>query len=425
MLKARFFILGLQTGFTLQMFLMSVVLMATACNQTGSIEELAVAYYPLFRGLFLMCFFASCYGVVLFAWKRHGINYRSVLNVPVEHNYHAVVRGSFTIMSCVFVCFTLYVLTLTSSLTPDKHVWPLSAAVATLLFLLWPRNWMPQWHDRAQRAALVRCLARVLTAPLTAPAFADTVLADVLTSMPKLLLDFLRMGCLYSTGEVYHAEAGMHTACSPGGSWFYFTASVLLSLLPFEIRLMQCARQLVATRNPRHALNCVKYCCSMAVVGLSLLSQQSASLHAAWLAVSVVSTLFAGGWDLYCDWGHPFVHPPLEPETSRWAGRRFPKCAYQLAACTNSIGRLGWAVYISPGQRVAEQHIILLLGCVELLRRAQWIAFRIEWEQMCRTHAAKMERPQAEGAEGEAVHPSRRLRHGRMAFHAVPGATDV
>jgi len=37
-------------------------------------------------------------------------------------------------------------------------------------------------------------------------------------------------------------------------------------------------------------------------------------------------------------------------------------------------------VYISPGQKVVQQHVILLLGCVELLRRAQWAAFRIEWQ---------------------------------------------
>jgi hypothetical protein len=355
-----------------------------------------------------MCFFASCYGVVLFAWKRHGVDYRTVLGVPSVHNYHAVVRGSFTIMSSVFACFALYVLTLTSSLTTNKHAWPLSAAVATLLFLLWPRDWMPQWRDRSQRVALIRCLARVLTTPLTVPTFADTVLADVLTSMPKLLLDFLRMGCLYSTREVFNiaydpqlgATAGLGETCTPGGSDVYFTASAVLSLLPFEIRLMQCVRQLAVTGHRRHALNCLKYCCSMTVVGLSLPLHQLAGLHSAWWAVSVFSTLFAGGWDLYADWGHPMVRPPLEPNTDPWAGRRFPRWSYQLAACTNSLGRLGWAVYISPGQRVAEQHIILLLGCVELLRRAQWIAFRVEWEQQCRAHAARRER-RLVAAEGE------------------------
>jgi hypothetical protein len=42
--------------------------------------------------------------------------------------------------------------------------------------------------------------------------------------------------------------------------------------------------------------------------------------------------------------------------------------------------RLGWAIYISPAQAYVQQHIILLLGCVELLRRAMWAILRVEWE---------------------------------------------
>ena len=30
---------------------------------------------------------------------------------------------------------------------------------------------------------------------------------------------------------------------------------------------------------------------------------------------------------------------------------------------------------------MVQQHIILLLGCLELLRRAQWALLRVEWEQ--------------------------------------------
>jgi hypothetical protein len=42
--------------------------------------------------------------------------------------------------------------------------------------------------------------------------------------------------------------------------------------------------------------------------------------------------------------------------------------------------RLGWAILISPAQSYVQQHIILLLGCVELLRRSMWAIFRVEWE---------------------------------------------
>jgi hypothetical protein len=44
---------------------------------------------------------------------------------------------------------------------------------------------------------------------------------------------------------------------------------------------------------------------------------------------------------------------------------------------------MSWAIYISPGQKVVQQHVILVLGCVELLRRAQWALLRLEWEQHC------------------------------------------
>ena len=33
-------------------------------------QELSSVYYTLFRGLFLACFFFSCYGVDLYVWKR-------------------------------------------------------------------------------------------------------------------------------------------------------------------------------------------------------------------------------------------------------------------------------------------------------------------------------------------------------------------
>jgi hypothetical protein len=37
-------------------------------------------------------------------------------------------------------------------------------------------------------------------------------------------------------------------------------------------------------------------------------------------------------------------------------------------------------VYVSPDQDVVEQHVILLLGVVELLRRFQWVLLRVEWQ---------------------------------------------
>jgi hypothetical protein len=59
----------------------------------------------------------------------------------------------------------------------------------------------------------------------------------------------------------------------------------------------------------------------------------------------------------------------------------YPSAFYYFAFLTNAAARLSWAIYISPGQTVVQQHVILVLGCVELLRRAQWALLRLEWEQ--------------------------------------------
>ena len=238
-LKNRFFILGLQTGFALQMFVMAVVMMATTYQMAGATEELSSVYYTLFRGLFLACFFFSCYGVDLFVWKRYRIDYRAILGVTHSHNYHSVMRGSFNVMTLVFSCFALYVLTLTMHLTPNKHVWPLAAVAGTLIALLWPWDWMPEWHDSAQRLKLLGAICRVLASPLSevsphpspspSPSpcpnlsrspgpgpsrspgpgevsFARTFVADVLTSMPKIFNDLLFTACMLATGNAFEVR---------------------------------------------------------------------------------------------------------------------------------------------------------------------------------------------------------------------------
>ena len=55
-----------------------------------------------------------------------------------------------------------------------------------------------------------------------------------------------------------------------------------------------------------------------------------------------------------------------------------------MAIVVNTLCRLGWAVYISNNSKVIAQHMTLVLGAVELYRRAQWALLRVEWEQIKR-----------------------------------------
>jgi len=161
----------------------------------------------------------------------------------------------------------------------------------------------------------------------------------------------------------------------------FHRARFVMQVLPFWVRLMQCCRAYHDSREGRHLANALKYCSSILVVVLSLTAAQGGAWAVGWAVASVVSSVYAYLWDLVMDWGlRPWAIPGCWPHAAR---REFiyPGWAYYAAATTNGLARLTWAVYISPGQKVVQQHVILLLGCIELLRRAQWALLRLEWEQ--------------------------------------------
>ena len=246
------------------MFLFSIVIMVVAYDdQTGAIYELSLIYYPLFRALFLLCFFFCSHGINLFVWKRFDVDYRAILGVSHSHNYHLVMRSSFMVMSLVFGSFALYVLTLRTPHTssgfqlPSKHLWPAVALVGTVLIVAWPCDLMPEWGDRAQRRSLFRTLLRVCFSPFFPTNFAATFVADVLTSMPKICSDLQFTACIYSTGSWAEVSwdrrrgeltnSSLVVTCTDQNS-AYAAVHFLTAIAPFYFRLMQCCRAYRDTR---------------------------------------------------------------------------------------------------------------------------------------------------------------------------------
>ena len=312
--------------------------------------------------------------------------------------YHAVIRAAFTLVSLNFTAFLLFFLTITIHLTPEKHVWPAAALAGTLVYFVSPFDWMSEWKDAKQRQSLFRCVLRVLGAPLSTASFAHSFVADVLTSMPKCFSDLLYSACAFGTGEIWSAgvwDASAHAYSRPAfcadANPNYHAVHVALSVLPFWLRLMQCARGLRDGRHPRRQLaNGAKYCGSIAVVLLSLGGRTEV-----WLLASTLSTLLAYTWDVTVDWGlgpravRRALHGELmEAEAADgaadgtldgalengpdgaaagmaagassgagassaggshpWlrADRAYPAWAYYAAMGLNAIARLGWAIYI-------------------------------------------------------------------------------
>jgi hypothetical protein len=240
----------------------------------------------------------------------------------------------------------------------------------------------------------------------------------MLCSMPKLFIDLLQVTCIYATGEAfasgawdeetrtYERDLVLCTMSNPA----YQGAYCVLSLLPFYIRFMQCARELYEyapwysqrkrTNGWRkQLLNMLKYLTQMSVIAISL---SSGTWNSLWVVASVVSTLYAFTWDVLVDWGlgpqpvrratriligEPKLNYPHSADTTGatyWirSVRALPDSWYVGGVLLDMTSRLGWAIYISPGQKVVQQNTSLALGAVELIRRALWGLFRLEWEQV-------------------------------------------
>ena len=90
-LKWAFFSLGLRAGVASTLFVL-LVGFVIAGSETASVEAIAALYYPLFRAMLLLSYFGILFGVLLFAWKRCGIDYTAILGVDGGRtNVHAVV----------------------------------------------------------------------------------------------------------------------------------------------------------------------------------------------------------------------------------------------------------------------------------------------------------------------------------------------
>jgi len=144
----------------------------------------------------------------------------------------------------------------------------------------------------------------------------------------------------------------------------------------------------------RHALNIAKYAASLTVQVLSLIAspETPSSGRSLWLAASCVSSLFAFLWDVLVDWGlgpqpvrravryaigEPVYRGAANSGAAFWLRpvRALPTLWYFVGICVDLVARLTWAVYISPHQRVVQANVTLLLGAIELSRRASWGLF--------------------------------------------------
>lgn len=129
--------------------------------------------------------------------------------------------------------------------------------------------------------------------------------------------------------------------------------------------------------------NTIKYCFSLGSAVLAYVYKQNSTLLPAWLAVSIISTLYAYAWDLRMDWGL------LETSGKNFLLRKYitfePKRNYYIVMITNLIMRLAWTITLSPSivSIFGDPNLVTFAtGSVEIIRRGIWNLLRVEKEHL-------------------------------------------
>lgn len=351
-----------------------------------------------YNPLFLLAAMLWLWGINLRVFAASRINYGKIFDLD---NAHLMWKEIWMIASWV----TLIVLTsMTSYLYLSSQNSHLAASQPVLLYSILPLMLVLPFDIFfvTSRIFFLRTLVRIFL-PLQPISFADFFVADILTSMAKVLSDLERATCRMFHGQV--ATLSWFEPDSTCGSHSIWIPCVLA--LPYLCRFFQCLRQYSDTKDKTCIFNALKYATSFPVILVSALKYHVAVemwhgvYRPLWLISGLINTCFSFYWDIRRDWDLNFFsslfnskYPLLRPNlfySHHWV--------YYGAIGSNLLLRWAWTYKLSAHLR--HNYItVFLMTALEIIRRFQWIFFRVEseWNKISRVNTqTSMKDPSKEG----------------------------
>ncbi|XP_034204028.1 SPX and EXS domain-containing protein 1-like isoform X4 [Prunus dulcis] len=266
-----------------------------------------------------------------------------------------------------------------------KEIWKVSLYIAVAMVLISPFD----IFYLSSRYLLLRTLWRIAL-PLQAISFPDFFLADILTSMAKVFSDLERSVCRMVHRQV--ATIAWLEADSVCGS--HSIAIPLVLVFPYLCRLFQCLRQFKDTKEKTTLFNALKYSTAVPVIFLSALKYHvfpdrwTNFYSPLWLLSSVVNSLYSFYWDIARDWDLSGFSRIFKFSRSSMLSNMFygRKWVYFWVIGSNLVLRCTWTYKLSSHLR-HNYLTVFTITALEILRRFQWIFFRVEneWNKISRS----------------------------------------
>ncbi|XP_004298411.1 PREDICTED: phosphate transporter PHO1 homolog 10 [Fragaria vesca subsp. vesca] len=232
---------------------------------------------------------------------------------------------------------------------------------------------------RSSRFFFTRTLFRCICAPLYPETFPDFFLADQLTSQMQALRSSVLYICYYGLGESSRRQSKCHK------HGVYNTLYIVIAVIPFWMRFLQCIRRLCEERDLKHLCNGLKYFSTIVAVIVRTVYE----LHkgkTSWMVLALISsavaTMMNTYWDIVVDWGllqkqskNKFLRDRLQVSN---------KSIYFVAMVLDVILRLAWMQLVLEF-RLPSLHkmtVTTIYASLEIMRRGMWSFFRLENEHL-------------------------------------------
>ena len=239
---------------------------------------------------------------------------------------------------------------------------------------------------------LGKILVQVLLAPIWGVRFVHVVVADALTSACLALWNLEYALCFFGSLEWLSKTPTVPNGLCDSAAHVQWAKPIMYAL-PFWIRFVQCWFRAWETRSESgwkfwsNVVNAGKYLSALLVVVTSTL-HGDLSAHdpnswtgwrIAWLVALIVKTAYCYVWDLCMDWDLCKKNAPSFGLRKTLLYRNHT-WVYYLAIFNNFWMRCSWSFALSVNQ--VPKNWSLVTAVVEIVRRGQWLVFRLENEHL-------------------------------------------
>ncbi|CAK9223805.1 unnamed protein product [Sphagnum troendelagicum] len=333
--------------------------------------------YLYYNPMFLMSMMVWLWGLNMYGFLEARIPYAKVFDLEYDHlTHHDIWKIASCMTVVVLTSMTAYLYFYSQNMILEAALQPILLYVLMSVLLWLPSNVL---YMRT-RFDFLRTIVR-LTFPIQTVSFAESLMADVLTSLAKPISDMERSIC-----RMYHHQATTGACLEADavcGGHSIYTPCILA--FPYFSRFLQCLRQYRDTKDEMFLHNALKYATTSAIIFLPVLKYHVApelwvsQVKPLWLMCTVLNSCCLFYWDITNDWEFGLLSSP-------WGARKQylrpillyrQHWVYYWAIGSNLVMRCAWTYKLSSHLR-HNFKLVFFFSVLEMLRRFQWIFFRVE-----------------------------------------------